>query len=53
MVSDSLLFLAYCISNSDLCLLVAMSLNCSGMYRGLIREDGQPLTAIFDDDELD
>jgi len=32
---------------------VAMPLNCSGMYRGVIREDGTPKTAIFDDDELD
>ena len=32
---------------------VAMPLNCSGMYRGVIKEDGTPKTAIFDDDELD
>jgi len=32
---------------------VAMPMNCSGMYRGVIREDGTPKTAIFDDDELD
>ncbi|KZT04618.1 asparaginase [Laetiporus sulphureus 93-53] len=32
---------------------VAMPLNCSGMYRGVVREDGIPKTAIFDDDELD
>lgn len=32
---------------------VAMPLNCSGMYRGVIKEDGAPKTAIFDDDELD
>ncbi|KAI0093308.1 asparaginase [Irpex rosettiformis] len=32
---------------------VAMPLNCSGMYRGVIRADGVPKTAIFDDDELD
>ncbi|OCH91801.1 asparaginase [Obba rivulosa] len=32
---------------------VAMPLNCSGMYRGVVREDGLPKTAIFDDDELD
>ncbi|EIW63441.1 asparaginase [Trametes versicolor FP-101664 SS1] len=32
---------------------VAMPLNCSGMYRGVVREDGVPKTAIFDDDELD
>ncbi|KIP08295.1 hypothetical protein PHLGIDRAFT_104546 [Phlebiopsis gigantea 11061_1 CR5-6] len=31
---------------------VAMPLNCSGMYRGVIREDGVPKTAIFDDEEL-
>ncbi|KAI0666567.1 asparaginase [Trametes maxima] len=32
---------------------VAMPMNCSGMYRGVIYEDGVPKTAIFDDDELD
>jgi len=32
---------------------VAMPLNCGGMYRGVIREDGVPLTAIFDDDVLE
>ncbi|KAJ7727666.1 asparaginase [Mycena maculata] len=32
---------------------VAMPLNCPGMYRGVIREDGVPLTAIFDDDVLE
>ncbi|RDB24716.1 putative isoaspartyl peptidase/L-asparaginase [Hypsizygus marmoreus] len=32
---------------------VAMPLNCPGMYRGVIREDGVPKTAIFDDDLLD
>ncbi|KAG5650196.1 hypothetical protein H0H81_000356 [Sphagnurus paluster] len=32
---------------------VAMPLNCPGMYRGVIREDGVPKTAIFADDELD
>ncbi|EIN11455.1 asparaginase [Punctularia strigosozonata HHB-11173 SS5] len=31
---------------------VAMPLNCSGMYRGIIREDGVPKAAIFDDEEL-
>ncbi|KAI0063531.1 asparaginase [Artomyces pyxidatus] len=31
---------------------VAMPLNCPGMYRGVIREDGIPKTAIFDDEEL-
>lgn len=31
---------------------VAMPLNCEGMYRGVIRSDGVPLTAIFFDDEL-
>ncbi len=30
----------------------ALSLNSTGMYRGVIRHDGRPLTAIFDDDEL-
>ncbi|KAK7006750.1 nucleophile aminohydrolase [Favolaschia claudopus] len=32
---------------------VTMPLNCPGMYRGVIREDGVPLTAIFDDDVLE
>ncbi|KAI8975831.1 asparaginase [Trametes punicea] len=32
---------------------VAMPLNCSGMYRGVVYEDGMPKTAIFDDDELE
>ncbi|KAF7376525.1 hypothetical protein MSAN_00068500 [Mycena sanguinolenta] len=32
---------------------VAMPLNCPGMYRGVIRKDGIPLTAIFDDDVLE
>ncbi|KAJ7647490.1 asparaginase [Roridomyces roridus] len=32
---------------------VSMPLNCPGMYRGVIREDGVPLTAIFDDDVLE
>jgi len=31
---------------------VAMAMNCPGMYRGLIREDGRGKTAIFDDDPL-
>lgn len=31
---------------------VALPLNCDGMYRGVIRPDGVPLTAIFSDDEL-
>ncbi|EGN99625.1 hypothetical protein SERLA73DRAFT_134933 [Serpula lacrymans var. lacrymans S7.3] len=31
---------------------VAFPLNCSGMYRGVIRPDGVAKTAIFDDDEL-
>ena len=31
---------------------VALPLNSSGMYRGVIKSDGIPLTAIFDDDEL-
>jgi len=30
----------------------AMPMNCSGMYRGVIREDGVPKTAIFCDDVL-
>lgn len=33
--------------------LVAMPMNCSGMYRGLIKQDGVPKVAIFDDDELE
>ena len=33
--------------------IVAMPMNCSGMYRGVVREDGVPKTAIFDDDELE
>ncbi len=32
---------------------VAMPMNCSGMYRGVVYENGVPKTAIFDDDELD
>lgn len=31
---------------------VALPLNCSGMYRGVIRPDGVPLTAIFFDEQL-
>ncbi|PPQ99735.1 hypothetical protein CVT24_009718 [Panaeolus cyanescens] len=31
---------------------VALPLNCSGMYRGVIREDGVPRTAIFSDEVL-
>ena len=31
---------------------VAMPMNSSGMYRGVIREDGVPKTAIFFDDVL-
>ncbi|KAF9484477.1 asparaginase [Pholiota conissans] len=31
---------------------VAMPLNCPGMYRGVIRTDGIPKTAIFKDEEL-
>ncbi|KAI0036910.1 asparaginase [Vararia minispora EC-137] len=31
---------------------VSMTLNCPGMYRGVIYEDGVPKTAIFADDEL-
>ncbi|KAF8160981.1 asparaginase [Crassisporium funariophilum] len=31
---------------------VTMPLNCPGMYRGVIREDGIPKTAIFDDEEV-
>ncbi|RPD60734.1 asparaginase [Lentinus tigrinus ALCF2SS1-6] len=32
---------------------VTMPMNCSGMYRGVVYEDGVPKTAIFDDEELD
>ncbi|KAG8854583.1 hypothetical protein FRB96_007453 [Tulasnella sp. 330] len=32
---------------------VAMPLNCSGMYRGVIKADGQPKVAIFNDDKLE
>ncbi|KAK7472857.1 hypothetical protein VKT23_000965 [Stygiomarasmius scandens] len=31
---------------------VTLPLNCEGMYRGVIREDGEPKTAIFRDDVL-
>ncbi|EPQ57564.1 asparaginase [Gloeophyllum trabeum ATCC 11539] len=31
---------------------VAMPMNCSGMYRGVVREDGITKTAIFEDEEL-
>ncbi|KIM45157.1 hypothetical protein M413DRAFT_441841 [Hebeloma cylindrosporum] len=31
---------------------VSMPLNCPGMYRGVIREDGVPRTAIFKDEEV-
>jgi hypothetical protein len=33
--------------------IVATPLNCPGMYRGLVREDGVLKTAIFDDEELE
>lgn len=32
---------------------VSTPLNCPGMYRGLVREDGVLSTAIFDDDILE
>lgn len=32
---------------------VAMPLNCPGMYRGVIRKDGMPRVAIFDDEEVE
>jgi beta-aspartyl-peptidase (threonine type) len=32
--------------------LVALPMNCEGMYRGVILEDGIPKTAIFSDEEL-
>lgn len=31
---------------------VALSMNSGGMFRGIIRADGKPLTAIFNDDVL-
>jgi len=33
--------------------IVSTPLNCPGMYRGLVREDGALKTAIFDDEELE
>lgn len=35
------------------CCTVTTPLNCPGMYRGLIRKDGVPKTAIFAEDELE
>lgn len=32
---------------------VSTPLNCTGMYRGLIREGLEPTTAIFDDEILE
>jgi hypothetical protein len=32
---------------------VATPLNCPGMYRGLVREDGVLRTAIYDDEALE
>lgn len=32
---------------------VALPLNSSGMYRGVIKADGSPKVAIFDDEELE
>jgi hypothetical protein len=32
---------------------VSMPLNCSGMYRGVIRPDGVAKTAIFAEDDLE
>ena len=40
-------------TGSYICSLVALPLNCSGMYRGVVGPDGVPKTAIFDDEELD
>lgn len=34
-------------------LVVFTPLNSSGMYRGVIRRDGKPRTAIFDDECLE
>jgi L-asparaginase / beta-aspartyl-peptidase len=36
-----------------ICEQVATPLNCPGMYRGLVREDGVMKTAIFDDEVLE
>jgi beta-aspartyl-peptidase (threonine type) len=33
--------------------IVSTPLNCPGMYRGLVREDGTLKTAIFDDEDLE
>ncbi len=33
--------------------IVATPLNCPGMYRGLVREDGVLRTAIYDDEVLE
>jgi len=33
--------------------IVSTPLNCPGMYRGLVREDGALKTAIFDDEDLE
>lgn len=32
---------------------VAMPLNSSGMYRGVIRKDGTPRVALFGDEEVE
>lgn len=37
---------------SDANLVDAMPLNCEGMYRGVIKEDGDAKVAIFHDDVL-
>lgn len=34
-------------------LIVSLSLNSSGMYRGVIKADGSPKVAIFDDEEVE
>ena len=44
----------YSHKNNNLTLsVVALPLNCGGMYRGAIKEDGCPKVAIFSDDELE
>ena len=38
--------------NRDTVFTDAMTLNCEGMYRGVIKEDGDAKVAIFHDDIL-
>lgn len=46
----SIMFLCY---PTDTPFVVTMPLNSPGMFRGVIREDGVPKTAIFADDVLE